>query len=112
MKAWTILILSLVLISAIASAVENKGREQIDIFGGSRGIVPFPHHAHQIRLGDCNICHAIFPPEPDALVTLKNSGRLKKKAVMNKQCIKCHKAEAAAGNKSGPTTCSKCHRRE
>ena len=102
-------ILFFLLISAVVFAVENKGSEQIEIFGGSRGKVPFPHHAHQTRIGDCNVCHASFPQEPNALVKLKENGKLKKKQVMNKQCIKCHKAEKAAGNKFGPTTCSKCH---
>lgn len=111
-KTWLIPILFFFLISAVVYAVENKGSAQIDIFGGSRGKVPFPHHAHQSRIGDCNVCHASFPQEPDALAKYKDSGQLKKKEVMNKQCIKCHKAEKAAGNPSGPTTCSKCHTRK
>jgi hypothetical protein len=93
----------------MAMAAEKKGAEQIDIDGGTRGKVPFPHHAHQNRLKDCSICHSVFPQESDALRKLKTSGALAPKQVMNKQCINCHRAEKKAGNESGPTTCSKCH---
>jgi hypothetical protein len=92
-----------------AVAVENKGAEQINIDGASRGNIPFLHHAHQSRLQDCQICHAVFPQEPDALRKLKNSGALQPKQVMTTLCIACHKAEKTAGNSAGPTTCSKCH---
>jgi hypothetical protein len=40
---------------------------------------------------------------------LKAEGTLKKKYVMNKLCTKCHKEKKNAGQKSGPTTCTKCH---
>jgi hypothetical protein len=40
---------------------------------------------------------------------MKAQGKLKPKHVMNKMCIKCHRAEKKAGNPSGPLTCSKCH---
>ena len=39
----------------------------------------------------------------------KTKKKLEKKHVMNKLCIKCHKAEKKAGKPYGPTTCSKCH---
>ncbi len=108
-KKWVIAIVLSIFIATIGLAVENKGAEKIQIDGGSRGAVPFNHHAHQERLGDCNVCHASFPQEPQSLARLKESGQLKSKDVMNKLCIKCHKAEKIAGNKTGPTTCSKCH---
>ena len=108
-KKWVIGIVLSVFISTIGLAVENKGAEKIQIDGGSRGAIPFMHHAHQDRLGDCNVCHAMFPQEPQSLARLKESGQKKPKDVMNKLCIKCHKAEKTAGNKAGPTTCSKCH---
>ena len=108
-KKWVVGIVISVFISTISLAVENKGAEKIQIDGGSRGAVPFMHHAHQERLGDCNICHTMFPQEPQSLARLKGNGQLKSKDVMNKLCIKCHKAEKKAGNKAGPTTCSKCH---
>jgi hypothetical protein len=107
---WFIMLIAAAgLIAAMAVAAENKGAGQINIDGGSRGDVPFPHHAHQDRLNDCNICHSVFPQETEALRKLKDSGDLAPKHVMNKQCIKCHKAEKKAGNKNAPTTCSKCH---
>ena len=103
------LIIGAALIVSVTAAAQNKGAEQININGGSRGNVPFPHHAHQDRLKDCNICHAVFPQEPGALDKQKSSGQLKPKEVMNKQCLKCHKAEKAAGNSKAPATCSQCH---
>jgi len=93
----------------VAVQAENKGAENISIFGGSRGDVPFPHHMHQNRLKDCNTCHAAFPQEADGIKKMKVAGKLKPKQVMNKQCVKCHKEQKKAGNATGPTTCSKCH---
>jgi len=106
---WVLLLILSVSIAATVLAASNKGASDIQIDGGSRGEVPFPHHAHQERLGDCNVCHAVFPQEPQSLNKLKAAGQLKPKEVMNKQCVKCHRAEKKAGNKSGPTTCSQCH---
>ena len=99
------------LLATVGFAVENKGAQEIQIDGGSRGIVPFPHRIHQDKLGDCNICHAVFPQALQSLNKLKKDGQLKPKEVMNKQCVKCHRSEKKAGNKTGPTTCSKCHYR-
>ena len=111
--------LSVVLISIaaiiIASSIafsdndQNKGAKNIEIDGGKRGKVAFPHHRHQENLGDCTICHSIFPQKPGSIETLKEQGKLKKKYVMNKLCTKCHKEIKKAGRKTGPTTCSKCH---
>lgn len=108
-KKWVIGIVLSVFISTAGLAVENKGAEKIQIDGGSRGAVPFTHRDHQERLGDCNVCHTMFPQEPQSLARFKENGQLKPKDVMNKLCVKCHKAEKKAGNKTGPTTCSKCH---
>ena len=104
-----VLLLMISITIVVAVQAENKGAENISIFGGSRGDVPFPHHAHQDRLKDCNTCHASFPQEADSLKKMKEAGKLKPKQVMNKQCVKCHKDEKKAGNPTGPTTCSKCH---
>jgi len=100
--------LALVSTVIVAGAV-NQGAENMKLFGGSRGDVPFPHHAHQDRLKDCNTCHAVFPQEADGIKKMKAAGTLKPKQVMNKQCVKCHKDQKKAGNPTGPTTCSKCH---
>jgi len=93
-------------------AVENKGPEQMSLDGGDRGPVPFPHHRHQNALKDCKACHDLFPQERGSIEKLKAEGRLPQKEVMNKLCIKCHKAEKRAGNTAGPITCSQCHVRK
>lgn len=92
-----------------AVAEEDRGAAQLTLDGGSRGVVPFPHHRHQNTLGDCNACHNLFPKELGGIQRLKKEGKLVKKQVMNKHCIKCHKAQKKLGNPSGPKTCSKCH---
>jgi len=88
---------------------QNKGAESFEIDGGTRGKVRFPHHRHQENLGDCTICHSVFPQKPGSIKELKAQGKLQKKYVMNKLCTKCHKDTKKAGLKTGPTTCSKCH---
>ncbi|MGD8990321.1 MAG: cytochrome c3 family protein [Desulfobacterales bacterium] len=91
---------------------ENKGAAEITLPGGSRGPVPFPHHQHQDKLVDCNICHSLYPQKAGIIEELKAAGTLKKKQVMNKQCTKCHKQKKTEGLKAGPTTCVKCHIKE
>lgn len=97
--------------AAVASSVatQNKGAKNIELPGGKRGNVPFPHHQHQEKLGDCEICHSVFPQDSGIIEKLKADGKLKQKYVMNKLCTKCHKEKKKAGQKTGPTTCSKCH---
>ena len=113
MKQIVLVVFALLLIAGLCAAtVENKGPAQITLQGGERGLVIFPHHRHQNKLGDCKICHTLFPQEPDAIARLKKEGKLVPKQVMNKLCIKCHKAEKRAGHKAGPVTCSKCHHRD
>ena len=94
---------------AFSDIDQNKGAKSIEIDGGPRGKVPFPHHRHQENLTDCTICHSIFPQKLGSIAELKAQGKLKKKYVMNKLCTKCHKEIKKAGRKTGPTTCSKCH---
>ncbi len=94
---------------AFTNSEQNKGAESIEIEGGKRGKVPFPHHRHQENLGDCKICHSVFPQKSGSIEDLKAQGKLKKKYVMNKLCTKCHRETKKAGRKTGPTTCSKCH---
>lgn len=92
-----------------AVAVENKGAADIKLAGGSRGDVPFPHHLHQSALENCEVCHAVFPQERGAIERLKAEKTLKKKKVMNGQCVKCHRAKKKAGEKTGPVKCARCH---
>jgi hypothetical protein len=94
---------------AFSNIEENKGTANFEMDGGTRGKVPFPHHQHQESLGDCTVCHSLFPQKTGSIEELKEQGKLKKKYVMNKLCTKCHKEAKKAGRKSGPTTCSKCH---
>jgi hypothetical protein len=93
--------------SGVAS--ENKGATEIKLPGGTRGLVPFPHHQHQDKLGDCEICHSVFPQKAGIIEELKAQGELKKKYVMNTLCTKCHRQKKKQGIKTGPTTCAKCH---
>lgn len=90
----------------------NKGAEKIKLVAGRRGPVSFPHRRHQDKLGDCDICHSIFPQKAGIIEELKAQGKLKKKQIMNKQCTKCHKQMKREGIKAGPTTCAKCHIKE
>jgi hypothetical protein len=108
-KKWVVGIILSGFISTISLAMDNKGAANMQIYGGSRGAVPFPHRIHQDKIGDCKTCHAVFPQESQSLTKLKKNGQMKPKEVMNKLCVKCHKAEKKAGNNAGPTTCSKCH---
>ena len=83
----------------------------ITIDGGNRGNVRFPHQKHIDALGDCNVCHELYPTTAGIIEKLKKQGELKKKAVMNSQCTKCHRKRKKAGEPAGPTTCSTCHAR-
>ncbi|MGA6927253.1 MAG: cytochrome c3 family protein [Desulfosarcina sp.] len=96
---------------AVTAMAADQGAPRIDIFGGQSGRVPFPHAQHQERLTDCNVCHDVFPQEPEAIKKLKERGDLTSKKVMNTQCIACHKAEKRAGKPHGPLTCSTCHKK-
>ncbi|MGD9135053.1 MAG: cytochrome c3 family protein [Desulfobacterales bacterium] len=96
----------------IGFATENKGAAEIKLPGGTRGLVPFPHHQHQDKLGDCESCHSVFPQKAGIIEELKAQGKLKKKYVMNTLCTKCHRQKKKQGIKTGPTTCAKCHVKE
>jgi hypothetical protein len=113
-----ILLIGIALIAIAATSLapqdlgaQNMGAKEMQLAGGNRGEVPFPHFNHQNKLGDCNICHSQFPQAKGGIDKLKAEGQLKAKQVMNKLCIKCHKAEKRAGKPAGPTTCAKCHLR-
>jgi hypothetical protein len=110
MKRQTKIIIStaaFVLFSTFLCA-QNKGAKQIILFGGATGDVTFKHQLHQDSLGDCNLCHNLFPQTPGIVQKLKKDGKLANKKVMN-QCTKCHREKINAGSKSGPVTCKGCH---
>jgi Cytochrome c7 and related cytochrome c len=98
----------LILFTAIGFA-ENPGKEEMVLDGGKKGNITFPHHMHQGIINDCMVCHAVFNKESGALQAAKDQGLLKKKQVMNKTCLKCHRARKKAGEAYGPVSCSKCH---
>ena len=107
-----VLFFAAVSVALSGNPVENKGAAEIKLPGGTRGLVPFPHHQHQNNLVDCQICHSLYPQKAGIIEELKAQGKLKKKQVMNKQCTKCHKQKKKEGIKTGPTTCAKCHIKE
>jgi hypothetical protein len=116
MTWWKILTTGLILAMAVAgglaAAEGGKGADAMVLDGGSRGPVPFGHHRHQAELGDCNLCHDVFPREAGSIERLKADGALKAKSdVMNKLCINCHRAKKTAGAATGPLTCAQCHQR-
>lgn len=88
---------------------QGQGEKQIQLNGGKQGTISFPHHMHQAVLNDCMVCHKDFPQQSGALQASKDSGALKKKQVMNKTCLKCHRANKKAGKQYGPVRCSGCH---
>ena len=102
-------ILVILFAAAVVVAVQEKGAEDIVLDSGSRGTVDFPHNLHQSALGDCSVCHSIFPKEKGGIKDLIDQGKLKKKQVMYKSCMKCHRDLKNADKKSGPVSCSKCH---
>jgi hypothetical protein len=95
--------------SMVFSQTPNAGAPEIVLEGGTSGNVKFPHQRHQLKLGDCTICHAVFPQKAGAIEDLKAQGKLAKKQIMNEQCTRCHKEKKQAGEPSGPTTCTTCH---
>jgi hypothetical protein len=115
MKTVKVLVLMLLIMGIVGLAwaytiqTENKGEAQITLDGGKSGPVPFPHRVHQTVLGDCKICHELFPQKAGAIETLKAEGELKAKQIMNKHCTKCHRQMKKDGKKTGPTTCTACH---
>jgi len=99
----------MILAAVAGSGIQPKGAEQMELSGGNAGEVPFPHHRHQRVVNECTTCHDLFPQEPGAIERLKAEGKLQKKQVMNKHCIKCHREMENAGKKSGPLRCKQCH---
>ncbi len=108
-------LLSLCVTLAVAPAMtaesDGKGPETLVIDGGSKGNITLPHREHQQNLQDCKICHTIFPKKGGSITAMKADGKLKKKQVMNKLCLKCHRGMKKAGKETGPTSCSGCHKK-
>ena len=88
MKKIGIIIVLTLLAAVFAMAHEgedhkNKGAEKMELNGGSRGKVPFPHLTHQKTLVDCMICHSHFDHKAGEIDRLKKEGQLEKKQIMN-----------------------------
>jgi hypothetical protein len=101
----------LLIISVFAFAQQDQymGAKEINLDGGVKGKIDFPHQVHQDALGDCSICHSMFPMKQGTIKDLIAQGILRKKKVMNKTCLKCHRAMKKTGKATGPVSCSKCH---
>ena len=106
----TILVVAvLLLIAAFLVAEEKMGAPILVIPGGSKPDVTLPHELHQSTLGDCDLCHNLFPQTAGSIVKLKEAGTLKKMQVM-KQCQGCHKEMEKSGQEAGPVKCDGCHK--
>ncbi len=104
-----LILAGLFLVPTLSFAGKIQGREEISLYGGRSGNILFPHHLHQKVVTDCQTCHINFAQREGALEAAKTSKALKKKQVMNKTCLKCHRALKKSGEKSGPTSCKQCH---
>lgn len=101
-------VLSLVVVGH--AFAENMGAESMVLKGGKMGDVNFPHKLHQDKLGDCEVCHSLFPKEAGAIEKGIAAGSLKKKQVMD-TCKACHKKTKDEGKEAGPTSCKGCHKK-
>lgn len=97
-------------VSLAGVAFAGNGAETMVLKGGSPGDVSFPHKVHQDKLKDCKLCHKLFGEEAGAIQKGIAAKTLKKKDAM-KECMDCHKATKAKGEKSGPTGCKECHKK-
>lgn len=104
----SVIILIIPTCTVFGDTAVKKGEKEMVLQGGTRGNVAFPHERHQKSLGDCQKCHSIFPQDKGSIQKMIGEGKLKKKAVMD-HCKDCHKEMATKGEKTGPTSCSKCH---
>jgi cytochrome c-type protein NrfB len=98
------LIVGLSFVLSKTAVGQNKGAADMILQGGKPGDVPFAHHLHQSHLGNCDLCHNLFPQTKGSIDKLKAEGKLKKKEVMD-QCQACHR------QKAGPLKCGECHKK-
>lgn len=109
-KLVILLMLGFSIFSFSIAVGENKGAERIVLKGGKLGDVAISHHLHQNAIGDCNICHTLFPQVAGSIEKLKAEGKLKKREAMDR-CVECHKQVATTGGKALPIKCGECHKR-
>lgn len=106
--ATLILIMACIFLLSTLLWAQNKGAKEIILPGGTIGNVTVKHHFHQDVLGDCNLCHNLFPQTAGMVQKMKDNGKLESKKLMN-QCQSCHREKTNAGLKAGPVTCKGCH---
>lgn len=82
----------------------------IELSGGAKGDITFPHEIHQKALTDCQICHSIYPQKIKGISASIKSGKMEKKQAMG-ECIKCHRTNIAENKKTGPVSCGECHKK-
>ena len=111
MKIALTIFLTIISLSTMPStgAGQDKGSETIMLQGGKLGNVPFSHRLHQKALGDCTVCHNLFPQVAGSIEKLQSEGKLKKKEIMD-QCMACHK-KTSERVKTELAKCSACHKR-
>ena len=100
----------LLLLWAGSACAENQGAATIVLRSEDFDSVHLSHILHEIKLGDCQLCHKLYAKETDAIEKSVRAGVLKRKQVMD-QCEECHAETAIDGKKSGPTSCRGCHMR-
>lgn len=88
----------------------GMGAATMTLDGGHMGNVNFPHHLHQMKVGNCQVCHKLFPKEAGAIKKGIAAGTLKKMQVMN-ACKACHQNLKNEGKAAGPTSCMGCHKK-
>ena len=104
------LFLALAVVPLATANSDSKGPETL-VIEASKGNITLPHREHQQNLKDCKICHTFFPKKAGSITAMKADGKLKKKQVMNKLCLNCHRKLKKAGKDAGPTSCSGCHKK-
>ena len=108
-KSLLVLVFLLLLIHPLSAM--DRGGESLEIDGGSKGNILFPHRVHQDVLGNCKVCHDFFAQKKGAIAESVTKGDLKKKQIMNKTCIQCHRDRKKAGQSFGPINCNDCHKK-
>ena len=108
MKTAVSILIALIVAIPVYLCAANQGAEKIILDGGASGKVNFAHRQHQNNLGDCKVCHTLFPQEKNAISQMRKKGSLKKREAMN-QCVNCHKDLKKQSKPSGPVSCRGCH---
>ena len=105
-----LILLLIFILNTAALANEKVIKEVFELSAGDKGDITFPHNKHQKALKDCTICHNLFPKKTGAITEMITNGKLQKKQVMD-HCLACHRKMKNDGEKTGPTSCSQCHKK-